>query len=443
MNILLLTEVYPPEPVVGSFRAQKVALALAHAGHRVWVVTNHAGTGDALPEQEGVTLIKAPPRRSPIQVAAALRSRFRAFRGQVRGRSENTATGQMASLGSDQQSARKRRGLVAELLSVPDEAQGLIPSQLDAVTSLDRTDFDLVYSTSPSHSVQIAALLVARRRRLPWIAEFRDPWTDNPELRLASRSGVAQGINRWLERLVFRRASAIVAVTRDAGDLFRRKLDGGDVNKVLVALNGISRVASSRPPREESAPLRLVYAGSIYPPRTAVPFIESLARVRDAGFTAPLELTFVGDCRMYEGINVEALCRDLGLGDVVRFRDWLPQQAAQELVGNADLLLLPAQRWVHQIPNKAFDYLGSRVPVIALCEPDSELARLLKAVGGHTVVEHLTDLDTALLHSLNRAGGSRETVGDDALLAELTVELQMRRVVGLVERVAGRSGVGM
>lgn len=438
MNVLLLTEVYPPEPVVGSFRAQKVARALAAAGHQVWVVASHAGAAStaALPAIPGVTLVVAPPWRSPIQLAALARS---SFRGAYRLLFGNSPAGNQASdagVVAEGGDARRRAALV-DLLCVPDESQGLIPAMLRAVHSIPKVRFDLMYSTSPSHSVQLAALILANRHAIPWIAEFRDPWIDNPGVQLIRRSRMAQKLDERLERAVLRKASAIVAVTSDAGTLFRRKVED-DEGKVAVAFNGIGRVESSRAPRGPTDPLRLVYAGSIYPPRTPMPFLESLARVRGA-CALPIEVTMVGDCRTYDGIDVEALCRNLGLQDVVRFLEWVPREVAQELVNGADLLLLPAQQWVHQIPNKAFDYLGSRVPVLALCEPESELARLMAAVGGHTVVEEISALDGALRGCLTRATESRGLTGDAGVLATLTVEVQMRKVVELAERVGGRS----
>ena len=55
----------------------------------------------------------------------------------------------------------------------------------------------VIYTTSPPHSTQIAGLILKRMTGLPWVADFRDPWTRdygfNPPTRWAGKAHAAIG----------------------------------------------------------------------------------------------------------------------------------------------------------------------------------------------------------------------------------------------------------
>jgi hypothetical protein len=107
---------------------------------------------------------------------------------------------------------------------------------------------------------------------------------------------------------------------------------------------------------------------------------------------------------------------------------------AEHMVRTADLLLVPAQGWHLQIPNKLFDYLGSRVPILALAEPGSETMALLQAAGGHHVVP--VGGETALPHAAHEAllaAARRMPASDPTVLQPLTVSNQMTRLINYVE----------
>jgi len=53
---------------------------------------------------------------------------------------------------------------------------------------------------------------------------------------------------------------------------------------------------------------------------------------------------------------------------------------------NADLLLLLSQNQPAAVPTKLYEYLGTRIPILAFTDEASEVADMLRQVGGHYVV---------------------------------------------------------
>ena len=144
---------------------------------------------------------------------------------------------------------------------------------------------------------------------------------------------------------------------------------------------------------------------------------------------------FIGACRSVGTVSVEKEITTLGLTDVVRIHDWLPHEAAKAYIAEADLLLLLAQQQPDQVPNKLYEYLGSRRPILAFADEDGETARMLRQVGGHCVVTG--DDESAVVSALQKFFLSTRrgdwTATDEGVLKEWTTEVQMKRLLEVVQ----------
>jgi len=94
-------------------------------------------------------------------------------------------------------------------------------------------------------------------------------------------------------------------------------------------------------------------------------------------------------------------------------------------------LLLLAQDQPAQVPNKLFEYLGARKPILAFADAHGEVARMLRRVGNHYLVAQddpalaETVLDRAL-RDLRAAGGMHT---EEDVLREWTTQHQMEQLL--------------
>jgi glycosyltransferase involved in cell wall biosynthesis len=428
--MLLLTEAYPPAPMVGSHRAAKVARAFCSAGHDVHVLTTHGGSRTDACESGGIVVEQLRQGRSPRELANAALARLR--RRMVGG------NGSLGDAGPGLNKPEAAEGIfrqtLVSMLWLPDDQQSFIPAayregrQLGAVSRID-----LIYSTAPAFSVHVAGMLLKRKLRCPWVAEFRDPWTDNAAERLAGKTVLTRTADRALERAVLNRADVIVTNAQRAADLYRQKLGPYRAHQVLCAINGIPYVRDTRAPAAGDV-LRIVYAGNLYPPRDPFPLLKAFATLHKGGSAPRFEILFVGHCQKYGDQDVATLVDAMGLGDVVKFVSYVEADRAQALVETADLLLLPAQGWHRQIPNKLFDYLASRVPILAMVEQHSEAEEMLTQAGGHFVIP--ADAEDAVLPGVGRAlqaAVRRPLAGSEHVLRDWLVEPQMTALVQQID----------
>jgi glycosyltransferase involved in cell wall biosynthesis len=323
--------------------------------------------------------------------------------------------------------------LVISLLWLPDDEQRFIwPAYRAGKAALQRGG-DLIYTTAPSFSTHLAGLLLRRTTGVRWVAEFRDPWILDPEHGGQRQHSVAlvTRCNRALERWCIRAADAVVTVTDRARALYQARLGGARADKVFVARNGIAALEPRRS-ASRSGPFRIVYSGSIYGDRDPRPFLNALAIVaREEGLgSADIAVDlYVGATRFVDSVSLESWVEDLGIAYLVRFLDWLPHVKLMATPRDTHLLLRLAQRQPVQVPNKLYEYLATRVRILAFVDEGGESAHMLREVGDHFVLT--SDEVAPIVVALRRALATRGTPsgGSEEVLEAWLTERQMQRLL--------------
>ncbi len=260
---------------------------------------------------------------------------------------------------------------------IPDTYIGWYPFALRAALREAKTNrYDAVYSTSPPETSHLVGDRVHARTRLPWLADFRDPWMN---LRLLEPpSALHERFHRALEAKVCTHANAVVVATRWHESVLQHAYPSARVERISNGYDGdeVRSVESLLPPR---TPMRFVHAGMLTQRRTAVAFLEALARVfqRRPEARDYVRVELVG---AREDENEHAVSR-LGLGDVVELRATVAHSDVLRTERQAHVLLLikhADSRYDGLVPGKLYEYLGLRRPVLALA-PEGEARALVES----------------------------------------------------------------
>ncbi len=81
---------------------------------------------------------------------------------------------------------------------------------------------EMIISTGPPHSMHLIAMPLASRFGIPWLADFRDPWTNidfYKDLRLSAR---ADALHRKLEKQVLKQADGVTVISNSMADDFNK-----------------------------------------------------------------------------------------------------------------------------------------------------------------------------------------------------------------------------
>ena len=306
---------------------------------------------------------------------------------------------------------RSLRDWMSRLLITPDSRTGWIaPARRTGrdVVALRRPD--AVYSTSPCMSAHLIAADLARKAGAPWVADFRDPWRENPFRNL--RYATLDSLDAWLERRVLRRADHIICNTPTMmRALVERCPDvAGKCGTILNAFDP-ERLENVVPFREASEDaFVLTHCGQFYGPRSPLPLLKAVrvATERSSELSRRLRLVLVGS-ESYEGRSLRDWAADAG---VERFVDVLgphPHTESLARMAGSDAVVLVGSTGPGsdlQVPGKLFEYLALRRPIVATCPTGSPIAGILHEARAHAVVVEPNDLDALADAIVRVADGS-------------------------------------
>lgn len=433
-RILLIAGTFPPRKDVGAIRVERVASTLAGAGHEVIVMTPGSPA-----EYEGVESTSGITELVPVDVGERYTARMlEAMRRVGLAPSDSGPTAGVPAIENAPTrftGVRPLRDFVVALASVPDHESHYIRPYIRASRRWQPGDIDLVYSTAPPFSIHVAAERISRRLGAPLVLEYRDPWNHPRSERIVRQFAVTSAHDDYLERRCLRGAQHVIAVSEGAAALLRKRPETPPVH---VSLNGIPSDLLDSPRPLRSGALSILYAGALYQARDPRPFLRAFANaIRALGWTpAEVRVDFVGECRRFRGQSVVDWVKELGLQHYVHFTDRVPHDEAIRRIGEADVLLLLVQGQPTQIPNKLYDYLATRVPIVAYADTHGEAARMLDAAGGHLVLDEQDEeqQSTSLRELLNTRLSDRGTeVGDPFVLDCWRSDRQMRLLLEALE----------
>ena len=275
------------------------------------------------------------------------------------------APARAAGEGNVRRSGRLQHRLrrIAGWLTVPDPYVGWVPFATRAAARALRHGGVLLTTSSPD-SAHLVGLCLARRR-VPWVADFRDPWVRR--MSLNPPTFLHRRLHQSLEGMVVRKASRIVTTSEATRQDFLLRYPGIGPRRIVVIPNGYDEEDFPREPPPPDESFLVLHLGQLNPERPIMPLLDCLeafiAQVPDARDRMRVE--HLGP-RYRE--DEEAVTRR-GLASIVRFRDPLPHREAVRRLLQARVLVLMEQesdRGSLILPGKTFEYLRARRPILGL-----------------------------------------------------------------------------
>lgn len=242
---------------------------------------------------------------------------------------------------------------------------------------------DVIVSTGPPHSMHLIAREVSKATGIPWVADFRDPWTRMFYFKHLALSDWARKKHEKLEKMVLDDASAVVAVSPLVQEEFKTMTG----NRIELVTNGYDPEDFGQIV-EPDGYFNIVHTGlfaSDGNPETLWKVLSDLCR-EDARFADQLRIRLVGknDTKILDSIHAAGLERNLvDLG----YRDHTV--AVREQMGST-MLILPLRKepeYRATLPGKLFEYLGSQRPVLGIGQTDGAMARILADTGAGETFE--------------------------------------------------------
>lgn len=304
---------------------------------------------------------------------------------------------------------------------------------------------DLIVSTGPPQSMHMIGLRLSRETGLPWIADFRDPWTKIFYFKHLSMTSATEKWHSKMEKKVLDEASAVVAVSPLVQQEFQKMTD----TPVELITNGFDECDFSSEQCTEayggaSEEFIITHTGLFAADGNPTALWDVLAEKcrTDEIFKKLLKIKLIGktDDQILKALT------DRGLEDSMINMGYQPHSVAVEQQRQASLLILPLRKepeYKAVLPGKLFEYLASQRPILGIGQPDGAMAMIVNETRTGTVIdwEDRKGLTQYIEQCWERhLEGRLSTEGAD--LSRFTRRSLTRRMAGLFDRVVIPDQVG-
>ena len=156
-----------------------------------------------------------------------------------------------------------------------------------AVHYLKNNKVDAIIATGEPFVLFKYASALSRKHNIPWIADYRDPWTEN-----RNRNKWFGGLNKYYER----RFSAYAKCAITVGEYFRLQISANVHKPFHIIPNGFNPDAISAVSgiSQESDCLRFAFVGTIYKWHPLESVLHCFSLFADVSENRPFELNFYG-----------------------------------------------------------------------------------------------------------------------------------------------------
>lgn len=249
------------------------------------------------------------------------------------------------------------------------------PAFKKAAQIIREESIDLVITTGPPHSMHLIGYDLKKKLNVKWIADFRDPWSEWDILDQLKLTNRVRNIHRKLEKKVIRSADGFLTVSHAWGQEFSRLY--GKSPEIIT--NGYEEERQASPGKTTEDKFRISHFGLINQFRNAPALWKVLSGMchENKNFAADLELFFAGNVDE----RVFAALKNYGLDDKITHVSYIAYQELPQKYQQTSVFLLLTNKSKNasgHVPGKLFEYLIQGKPILALAEPEGDVARILE-----------------------------------------------------------------
>ena len=236
---------------------------------------------------------------------------------------------------------------------------------------------DLIYTTSPPNTSHLLGYLLKLNTNLPWIADFRDEWSD---YKFVSLPPCLKSFHKTFEKRVLHKADAVTTVTPWVTRLLRDKCTRTK-GKFHTIYNGFDQddIKTDFENNSKNGKFHLLHMGTLYGNRNADYLLKAVKHLTEKNQipAREIKLEFVGS----PGSS------DSSYKDVVINRNlYLNHSECLKVLNAADVaVLIQSNEGRTGIPAKTFEYLAMQKPILALIPNNSMLTEILSQLQVKTI----------------------------------------------------------
>jgi hypothetical protein len=244
---------------------------------------------------------------------------------------------------------------------------------------IEKEKIDLIITTGPPHSLHLIGLNLHKSSGIPWVADFRDPWTSIDFYTDLKLTRWADRRHHKLESRVLQNANHVIAIGPNMAEEFKRI----GAKHVTVITNGYDESDLDPEPAEPDQEFSIVHLGTLSAARNSSALWKALSAksIEDEHFAKDLKIKLIGNVDYKVLRDIESC----GLNRNLECTEFIPHKDAMAILRKAQVLLLLINNSVNAkgvITGKFFEYLAVRRPIMLIGPQDGDASKILSETGG-------------------------------------------------------------
>ena len=373
-NVLMIVPCFPPIGGSAIQRTLKFVKYLPTFGWNPIILT--IDEGDKSEEIVDTSLLNEIPETLKIYRSGyfGFSLMFRFLNTKRKQKSKNI----VSCASSHNNSVNKIRDIIRPFI-IPDPRVGWYPFAISKCKQIFKeNNIDLIYSSSPYPIANLVAMSVAKKYKKPWVADFRDPWTEPFYFK---RPFPLKQWEKSLERSVLRRADKIVVAWPAIQDGFmsQYKLHR---QKIILIHNGFDEQDFQDIVPKAFEKFTIIHTGTFYKQRNPEALFKAMLSLlsKKPRLRNDIQVILLGWC--WE--NPSNLIEENNLNDIVLTVPYLPHEECLRYLLGADVLFLNTIQ--NYVPGKVFEYLRGKKPILALVPKDTTVAEIVSSTKSGVVI---------------------------------------------------------
>ncbi|MGY8986148.1 MAG: glycosyltransferase [Sphingomonadales bacterium] len=231
------------------------------------------------------------------------------------------------------------------------------PALRKAKSLLQNDDFDLIISSSPFPTSHIIAAQLKKEFTIPWIADYRDTWTQNPETNFPL---FRRFFETKLEKRTLKSADEIVTVS----EKYAKDLKELHDRNIHVIPNGYTKLLKHQ--KIDKSKFIISYTGMIYPEFQDIERFAKAVRIVIENGIIPrdkIEIRFYGN----QISLIEEVSKKYSLEGVIKAMGRVSRNKCYEVQASSQILLFFG--WESEEKGglshlKFFEYISAQRPIL-------------------------------------------------------------------------------
>jgi glycosyltransferase involved in cell wall biosynthesis len=403
-KVLIITYYWPPAGGPGVQRVLKFAKYLPQFGWEPIILTVDGGDYPAIDK----SLEKSIPKNCKVYKTKTIEP-FNIFK---------LLTGKKKDHKIDTYILTKNQsGIMSKLakwvranLFVPDARVGWYPNAVKQGLKIIKSEkIDMIFSSSPPHSLQLIAKKLHKKSGVKWVADFRDPWSNLVYNQNLKRSFITKLLDEKFEKNVFSTASSVVSISNHLVEEFKEISN----NNYFIIPNGYDEDdfsnINSQDIRTDDI-IEISYAGALSKERLPVALFPALQKLKEQDVKFRVNI-YGNVCPEFK-----SLAKKYKIESFVNYIAYVPHSELVKKLQNADILLLV----IDDVPNnigflsgKLFDYMGYKKPILAYGPVNGDASKIIDKSSSGELFDY-KDIDSTIdfINKINRNKVTRENIFD-------------------------------